>query len=113
MVASEDQEQMLFVQWFRRQYPSIRIFAVPNGGHRHPAVAAKLKATGTVAGVPDLFIPAWSAWVEMKREKGGKLSDVQKEWIAYLESIGHWVIVGHGFEDAREKIQRLGFVPIK
>jgi len=113
MVASEDQEQMLFVQWFRRQYPGIRIFAVPNGGHRHPAVAAKLKATGTVAGVPDLFIPAWATWVEMKRENGGRLSPVQKDWIAYLESIGHWVIVGHGFEDAREKIQRLGFVPIK
>jgi hypothetical protein len=110
---TEDQEQMLFVQWFRRQYSGIRIFAVPNGGARHPAVAAKLKATGTVAGVPDLFIPAWSTWVEMKRAKGGRLSDVQKDWIAYLESVGHTVIVGHGFEDAMAKVQQLGFVPIK
>ena len=107
---SEDQEQMLFVQWFRRQYPITRIFAIPNGGARHPAVAAKLKATGTVAGVPDLFIPAWSTWVEMKRAKGGRLSDMQKDWIAYLEDIGHTVIVGHGFDDAMAKVQQLGKV---
>jgi hypothetical protein len=110
---SEDQEQMLFVQWFRRQYPTIRIFSIPNGGARHPAVAAKLKATGTSAGIPDLFIPAWSTWVEMKRAKGGRLSEVQKDWIAYLESIGHKVLVGHGFDDAMAKVQQLGFVPIK
>ena len=105
---TEDQEQMLFVQWFRRQYPTIRIFSIPNGGARHPAVAAKLKATGTSAGIPDLFIPAWSTWVEMKRAKGGRLSEVQKDWIAYLESIGHKVLVGHGFEDAMAKVQQLG-----
>lgn len=112
MVATEDQEQMMFVQWFRRTY-SHRIFAIPNGGHRHPAVAAKLKATGTVSGVPDLFVPAWSLWIEMKRSKGGVLSSNQKEWIAYLESIGHTVIVGRGCEDAMTKVQQLGFVPIK
>lgn len=33
------------------------IFAIPNGGARHPAVAAKLKAEGVKAGVPDLFLP--------------------------------------------------------
>jgi hypothetical protein len=110
---TEHQEQMLFVQWFRRQYPTIRIFSIPNGGARHPAVAAKLKATGTSAGIPDLFIPAWSTWVEMKRAKNGRLSELQKDWIAYLESIGHKVLVGHGFEDAMAKVQQLGFVPIK
>jgi len=112
-VISEDQEQMLFVQWFRRQHPTVRIFSIPNGGARHPAVAAKLKATGTVAGVPDLFIPAWKLWVEMKRSKGGRLSDMQKDWIAYLEGVGHTVIVGHGFDDAMAKVQHLGKVPIK
>jgi hypothetical protein len=40
----------------------------------------------------------------MKREAGGVVSPVQKDWIAYLESIGHRVIVGHGFEDAKRQI---------
>ena len=39
---TEDQEQMLFVQWWRRNREE-RIFAIPNGGHRHPAVAANLR----------------------------------------------------------------------
>ena len=109
---TEDQEQALFVQWFRRTYTQ-RIYAVPNGGARHPAVAAKMKATGTTAGVPDLHVPEWNLWIEMKRANGGRLSDVQKDWIAYLESIGHKVIVGHGWSDAMAKVQQLGFVPIK
>tara|TARA_R110000868_G_scaffold54584_1_gene170518 strand:+ start:3148 stop:3297 length:150 start_codon:yes stop_codon:yes gene_type:complete len=40
----------------------------------------------------------------MKREAGGIVSPVQKDWIAYLESIGHRVIVGRGFEDAKRQI---------
>jgi VRR-NUC domain. len=57
--------------------------------------------------VPDLFVPAWSLWIEMKRQKGGRLSADQKDWIAYLESIGHVVIVGRGFEDARAQIESM------
>jgi hypothetical protein len=103
---TEDQEQALFVQWFRRTYTQ-RIYAIPNGGARHPAVAAKMKATGTSAGVPDLHEPEWNLWVEMKRANGGRLSDVQKDWIAYLETIGHTVIVGHGWSDAMAKVQQM------
>ena len=40
----------------------------------------------------------------MKREAGGVVSPVQRDWISYLESIGHRVIVGKGFEDARRQI---------
>lgn len=32
-------------------------YAVPNGGHRHPAVAAKMKAEGAEAGTPDYCLP--------------------------------------------------------
>ena len=93
---------MLFVQWFRRNYPGVLIFAIPNGGARHPAVAAKLKATGTVKGIPDLHVPAWGLWIEMKRQKGGRVSDEQREQIAYLESIGHTCLVCAGNEIAQQ-----------
>ncbi len=69
------------------------------------AQGASLKAEGVTPGVPDLCVPAWSLWVEMKRESGGVLSPVQKDWIAYLESIGHRVIVGRGFDDAKRQIE--------
>ena len=100
---SEHVEQVTFVAMFERQHPSVRIMAIPNGGLRHKTVAQKLKAEGLKKGVPDLFVPAWLLWVEMKREKGGRLSAEQKDWIAYLESIGHTVIVGKGWKDALTK----------
>jgi hypothetical protein len=103
-IPSEDREQMLLVQWFRRTYPDVRIFAIPNGGHRHPSVAAKLKATGVSSGVPDLFIPAWKLWIEMKRVKGGTVSAEQKDWIKYLEEVGYCAKVCKGAEDAKAKI---------
>ena len=33
-VLTEHAEQALFVQWFRRTFPAVRIFAIPNGGGR-------------------------------------------------------------------------------
>ncbi len=97
----------MLVQWFRRTYPNVLIFSVPNGGHRRPAVAAKMKATGVVKGVPDLFIPAWELWVEMKRVKGGSTSLEQDMMHLYLRSVGYKVIVTKGFEDAQRQIEEL------
>ena len=102
---SEHLEQVRLVSWFRRQYPDTRIFAIPNGGGRSMAQGASLKAEGVTAGVPDLYIPAWGLWVEMKKATGGVVSPVQKEWIAYLEGIGHRVIIGRGFDDAKAQIE--------
>ena len=104
---SEHLEQVRLVSWFRRNYPGVRIFAIPNGGHRGASQGAALKAEGVTPGVPDLFVPAWGMWIEMKRETGGVVSPVQKDWIEYLEGIGHRVIVGRGFEDTRAKIESI------
>jgi hypothetical protein len=43
----------------------------------------------------------------MKKESGGTVSPVQKDWIKYLESIGHQVIIGRGFEDAKRQIEMI------
>jgi len=102
---SEHLEQVRLVSWFRRSYLGVRVFAIPNGGGRSASQGASLKAEGVQAGVPDLFVPEWLLWVEMKREAGGVVSPVQKDWIAYLEGIGHRVIVGRGFEDAKRQIE--------
>lgn len=102
---SEHVEQVSFVAEFERRYPLIRLFAIPNGGHRHKQTAKNLKLEGVRKGVPDLFIPEILTWVEMKRQKGGRLSPDQKEWIEYLESIGYTVIIGYGAVDAINKIE--------
>ena len=102
---TEHAEQVTFVQWFRRQFPDVLIFAIPNGGHRNAIVASKLKAEGVIRGVPDLFIPAWGLWVEMKRAKGGLLSSEQKHMIGYLEANGYDVIVANGAENAISRVK--------
>lgn len=96
--------QIRTVSWFRKTYPGVRIFAIPNGGKRSPSEALRLKNEGVSAGVPDLFVPAWGLWVEMKKEAGGRLSPAQKGWKEYLETLGHTVLVCHGFEAAKAAI---------
>jgi hypothetical protein len=101
---TEDEEQMNFIKWFRRTYPGVLIFAIPNGGKRNLATAARQKATGTVRGIPDLFVPEWLLWIEMKRQKGGKLSEEQKNIKKLLESFQHCVIVPAGSADAESQV---------
>ena len=103
---SESEEQIGFVRWFEGMFPRVRIMHIPNGGHRAMSVAKKMKAEGVRPGVPDLFVPEWRLWVEMKRQKGGRLSADQKDWITYLEAIGDTVIVGKGANDASRQVVR-------
>lgn len=100
---TEDLEQITYVQWFERTYPAILIFHIPNGGKRSITQAMKFQKMGVKPGIPDLYVPEWKLWIEMKRVKGGVLSKDQKAIIAYLESIGDSVIIGKGWEDARKK----------
>lgn len=105
-IPTEHVEQVTFVNEFRQKWPAVRIFAIPNGGFRHAATANKLKLEGVYPGVPDLYIPEWRMFVEMKRIKNGRLSKEQKDWIDYLENeCGHTVIVGYGWEDAMKKLE--------
>ena len=101
---SEHSEQVGFINWFRVKYPNVLIFAIPNGEKRAITVAKRLKAEGVVRGIPDLFIPQWTLWVEMKRISGGRLSPEQKAMIQYLEGIGQKVIVAKGAGDASKQI---------
>jgi len=104
-IPTEHEEQRELVRWFRRKYAPVRIFAVPNGGMRSKATAARMKAEGVARGVPDLFIPYYRLWVEMKRIKDGRLSPDQKDWLRYLEAeCGYKVLVCHGAEDAKAQI---------
>lgn len=102
---SEHVEQREFVSWFRKNYRGIRIIAIPNGGQRNIATAGRLKAEGVVPGVPDLFIPVWNLWIEMKKETGGRISPEQKDWHNYLNSINQSVIIGKGFDDAKLQVE--------
>jgi hypothetical protein len=104
-VPTEHEEQREFVWWFRRTYPDVRIFAIPNGGSRSRREGGRLKLEGVSPGVPDLFIPAWLLWIEFKKTKGGSVSAEQKDWIEYLNLIGHKTFVAKGAEAAKSHVK--------
>lgn len=116
---SEHQEQCAFFAWVRMYLKTKGIepslcYAVPNGGARHKAVAAKLKAEGVTAGVCDVNFdyPHWGAHyplyhglkLEFKRAPN-KLTAAQDAHIAALRGVGYNVVVCWSFEEAKRTIE--------
>lgn len=105
---SEADEQSCLFQW-AAYYPELEyMYAVPNGGSRHPAEAANLKRQGVKAGVPDVCLPLarggyHGLYIEMKVGRN-KPSEKQKEWLEYLKGAGYATAVCYGFEEAQEVI---------
>lgn len=106
-VPYEDDEQIAFVKWFRNAYPDVLMWSTPNGGHRNKSVALKMKLTGQTPGVPDLFIPEWRLFIEMKRQKGGAVSPEQTAIMAELQRVGYRCEVCKGYIAARSIVESL------
>jgi hypothetical protein len=110
---SEHDEQVAVFQWAdlkaNQDERYSMMFAIPNGGHRHHTVAAKLQAEGVRSGVPDIFLAVPSGtyhglWIEMKRI-GGKSTDNQQGWIVALRKQGYAAEICEGFEAAKRAIE--------
>lgn len=113
---SEDAEQMALMAWAARaqyhgRYPELKwLHHIPNGGERNVIVATKLKAMGTKAGVPDLFLPVarhgvHGLYIELKKDwkfGGGKPSADQLEWRDGLQSEGYGWALAMGWREARD-----------
>lgn len=102
---TEDQEQVKLATWLNLH--GIRFYAIPNGGRRNLMEAFKFKRTGVSPGVPDICVPVPSGryhglYIELKRQKGGKTSQNQLDWLNYLREKGYYAEVAHGFDEARE-----------
>lgn len=110
----EAAEQELIIDWAKRTectWPEIALLHhIPNGGQRNKAVAAKLKAEGVKAGVPDLCLPVprgryHGMYIELKAQ-GGRPTQEQKAWIAALTEQGYAAQICVGFEEAKETIEQ-------
>ena len=97
----EHESQVAVINWCRmarKDYPEAqRIFAIPNGGARHVAVAIKLKAEGVRQGVPDLCLPVprghyHGLYIEMKA-KPNRLTDEQERELDSLRAAGYLAVV--------------------
>ena len=61
-------------QWLKKEIKGLLIFHVPNGEHRHIAVAKKLQRMGVMPGVADFlcFTPSRKVAIELKDLKGAQ-----------------------------------------
>ena len=109
---SEHSEQCALFEWAAieaRQIPELAyLFAVPNGGFRHKATAAKLRAEGLKAGVPDIFWPIprgdyHGLWIEMKYGKN-KPTKHQARWIEFLRKQEYDVAICYSCDEAIQEI---------
>jgi hypothetical protein len=108
-VPTESTEQMMFFQWVRTAFPKLIAFHVPNGGKRSLRTAVRLKKEGVTTGIPDIIIGKacgiyCGMYIELKRQKGGALSEAQKDMIRELKAEGYYVAVCRGFEEARQEL---------
>lgn len=107
---SEAEEQRAVVSWCEAR--GVPVFHVPNGGYRNKAEAARLKAQGVRAGVPDLCVPMarggyHGLYIEMKDAGGkGRVSEHQREWLERLRAEGYCAWVCHGADKAIDLIGR-------
>ncbi|MEB2621432.1 VRR-NUC domain-containing protein [Pseudomonas sp. YuFO8] len=113
-VDREGLEQAALMPELRARMPEVAdlIFHVPNGGHRVKAVAAKLKAQGVKAGIPDLVLPMarggfFGLYIEFKATPpyDAAISDSQHERIRKLNTQGYLAAVCRGHFDAMEQIR--------
>lgn len=67
--------------------------------------AFAIKMIPVLAGIPDrlvVFPEGRVVWVELKRQSGGRLSEIQKVRHARLRKMGHEVVVLAGTEEVAE-----------
>ena len=107
---SEHDEQCALFAWAEAnadRWPELALmFAIPNGGHRHPAVAAQLKAEGVRAGVPDVLLLcrrggyAGMALELKRRDHSNGPTPEQRDWLARLNAAGYKTVVCYGADEA-------------
>lgn len=113
-VPTESQEQQWLFKW--AAYESARrpelmmLYHIPNEGKRARHTGARMRAEGLKKGVPDLCLPVprgdyHGLYIEMKRRKGGRLSEDQRGWIDALNRMGYRAEVCQGWQDAAEMIE--------
>lgn len=111
---TEAQEQRNLFRWAayqRGRYPELALmYHIPNGGSRHPYEAHNLKEQGVKPGVPDICLPVargpyHALYIELKRQKGGRVSEDQRAWLGALTRAGNRAVVCRGWDEARKEIE--------
>ena len=112
IMISEDKIQQAVISHLQlRAWPDAVFWHVPNGGARSKAEAARFKAQGVVAGIPDVHILFRGRLyvLELKTETG-RWAKHQQEIAARMETAGAIVAVAWGLDAALAQIEAWGLL---
>ncbi|NDA60652.1 MAG: VRR-NUC domain-containing protein [Chitinophagia bacterium] len=111
----ESEQQQMLIKWANLHYSKeldLKIgpylIAIPNGGKRNVREAARLKAEGVKAGVPDLLLALpnkqhHGLFIEMKSQTG-RLTDNQKQYFELLSAQKYKCVVCRSWIEAKDQI---------
>ncbi len=101
----------LFLHLQARAAPDVFAFAVPNGGYRRPREAHILKATGVMAGVPDIIIIKGGKIYALElKTTTGELTAAQRDAIPKMQAAGATVAVAYGIDEALATLEGWGIL---
>lgn len=115
IVPTESVEQRNLFHWARMMsgaHPELSLlYHIPNEGKRSVATGRRMRQEGLKRGVPDICLPVARSgkhglYIELKRIKGSKVSDDQREWLSALEDQGYAVALCKGWEAAAKVIEK-------
>lgn len=109
----EGTEQVALMRWLQCRFQAA--YAVtwhtPNGGRRDKVTAAKLKAQGVKAGIPDLQLAMarggyFGLFIEFKATPphDAEVSKSQKDMLGQLQGQGYLAVVCRGINEAMAQI---------
>lgn len=110
-MSEHDEQVALFEAIKFLQYPELEwLFAIPNGGARHPAVGKRMKDEGVKAGVWDIMLPVarngyHGLFIEMKYG-ANKLSEKQVEFEKHLIQEGYKTHIAYDWQEALEYLKK-------
>jgi hypothetical protein len=108
MVPNEYEEQVVLRQYC--EFKGLPFFAVPNETYTTSwNQKRRNRAKGVVSGVPDFWVIANGILIaiELKRIKGGVVSESQKRWLKLLNDAGTPAKVCKGAEEAIKFIESM------
>lgn len=106
-IPTEAEEQATLFQWADAHPVACVMYANVNGQYRR----GQRPEPGLKAGVPDVFLPVarggkHGLYIELKRRKGGKVSEAQKGWMHTLREQGYAVELSYGADEAIALVER-------
>jgi len=108
---SEYDIQTRVAQYLDTEHPNVLWCASAGGARTSMNEAKRLKAAGYKKGFPDVFVyeprgAFHGLAIELKKEKGGRVSQSQKEWKQALEERGFHATVAKGYDAAIDVLER-------